>query len=128
MTPALDGHATVLLVRDVAESLAWWRDGLGFETGVYEAEPDHYGYAERDGVHVHVAACFEPAPNSARFPPDMFDLYVWAVDVDAMHAEVVERGVAEILHGPVDQAYGLREFRVRDPNGYVVAFGRRLPG
>jgi hypothetical protein len=42
-----------------------------------------------------------------------------------LNTELVERG-AELLHGPVEQGYGLREIRVRDPHGYVLAFGQRL--
>jgi uncharacterized glyoxalase superfamily protein PhnB len=55
----------------------------------------------------------------------MFDLYVYVDDVDAYHDELVERG-ADVLHGPVNQGYGLREIRVRDPHGYVLAFGKVL--
>lgn len=44
---------------------------------------------------------------------------------DVLHEELVGRG-AELLHGPVNQEYGLREIRVRDPNGYVLAFGTNL--
>jgi hypothetical protein len=55
----------------------------------------------------------------------MFDVYFWVDDVDAIHAELVDRG-ADLLHGPVDQGYGLREFRVQDPDGYILAFGKGL--
>jgi uncharacterized glyoxalase superfamily protein PhnB len=55
----------------------------------------------------------------------MFDIYVYADDVEALHAELAERG-ATLLHEPTDQAYGLREFRVRDPHGYILAFGKVL--
>jgi hypothetical protein len=43
--------------------------------------------------------------------------------VEALHAELLERG-ADLLYGPVDQAYGLREIRARDPHGYILAFGK----
>jgi uncharacterized glyoxalase superfamily protein PhnB len=43
--------------------------------------------------------------------------------VEALHAEFLERG-AEILNAPVDTEYGLREIRVRDSEGYVLAFGK----
>jgi hypothetical protein len=33
--------------------------------------------------------------------------------------------VQDILHPPVQQGYGMYELRVRDPDGYVLAFGRR---
>ena len=52
----------------------------------------------------------------------MFDLYVYVEDVEELHEELAERG-AEILGGPVNTEYGMREFRVRDPEGYILAFG-----
>jgi predicted enzyme related to lactoylglutathione lyase len=125
----LTGHATVLLVEDVRRATDYYRDALGFDVEQYDRIPDHYGYARRDGCHVHFA-CFEGVtarPNSEVVPPDMFDAYFWVDDVEHVYADVVERG-AEVVHGPVDQGYGLREFRVRDPEGYILAFGQRLAG
>lgn len=119
------GHATVLLVEDVRRATDYYRDALGFDVWLYDRLPDHYGYARRDECNVHFA-CFEgarPRPNSEAAPPDMFDAYVWVDAVDALHEELVDRG-AELLQGPVDQAYGFRELRVRDPDGYIVAFGQ----
>jgi len=55
----------------------------------------------------------------------MFDIYVYVEDVEALHDELAERG-ATLLNEPTDQAYGLREFRVRDPHGYILAFGKVL--
>jgi len=120
----LETHATVFLVDDVSRAVAYYRDALGFEIELYRLT-DHYGYARRDGVSIHFAS-FEgagPRPNSVSVPPDMFDAYVYVDDVDGLHEELSGRG-AEIVHGPVSQGYGLREFRVRDPHGYVLAFGR----
>jgi catechol 2,3-dioxygenase-like lactoylglutathione lyase family enzyme len=120
----ITGVATVLLVRDVARALEYYRDKLGFETSAWDLNPPHYGFAERDRCRLHFA-CFDgatPRPNHQEAPPDMFDVYVEVDDVEALHAELVERG-ADLLHGPVDQVYGLREVRVRDPSGYILAFG-----
>jgi catechol 2,3-dioxygenase-like lactoylglutathione lyase family enzyme len=122
----LTGHATVLLVENVGRSTDYYRDALGFETAQWERNPEHYGYANRDGCHLHFAR-FEGGgrarPNHQEVPPDMFDVYLWVDDVDALHEELVGRG-ADLVHGPVDQEYGLRELRVRDPDGYILAFGR----
>jgi catechol 2,3-dioxygenase-like lactoylglutathione lyase family enzyme len=125
----LTGHATVLLVADVGRSTAYYRDVLGFETSRWEVNPEHYGYASRDGCHLHFAR-FDGAqarPNHAEAPPDMFDVYLWVDDVEALHDELAGRGAA-FLHGPVDQAYGFRELRVQDPDGYILAFGEPLSG
>jgi catechol 2,3-dioxygenase-like lactoylglutathione lyase family enzyme len=89
--------------------------------------PEHYGYASREGCHLHFAR-FDGArarPNHEEAPPDMFDVYLWVEDVEALHEELTGRG-AQLLHGPVEQAYGFRELRVRDPDGYILAFGQPL--
>jgi catechol 2,3-dioxygenase-like lactoylglutathione lyase family enzyme len=121
----VEGHATVLLVEDVRRATDYYRDMLGFEVELYANLPDHYGYARRGGCHIHFARFdgAHPRPNSVAAPPDMFDAYVYVDDVEGLHAELVGRR-AEVVHGPVDQGYGLREFRIRDPDGYILAFGQ----
>jgi uncharacterized glyoxalase superfamily protein PhnB len=118
----LTAHATVLYVNDVTRALEYYRDRLGFDVQHYDKIPDHYGYASRDNCHLHFA-CVEgvpPTPNG-----DLFDVYIYVDDVDALYDELRERG-ADLMHQPVEQGYGLREIRVRDPHGYVLAFGKLL--
>lgn len=50
---------------------------------------------------------------------------VWVSDVDAMHARVVAAG-AEATP-PTDKTWGARTTDVRDPEGYLWCFLRRLP-
>ena len=116
----LTAHATVLYVDDVARALAYYRDQLGFEGYAWDVNPSHYGYASRDACHVHFAyvAGVSPTPNG-----DLFDIYIYVDDVDRLHEELVERG-ADVVQAPSEQPYGLREIRVRDPHGYVLAFGK----
>ena len=121
----IESHATVLLVDDVAGQIDRYVRKLGFEGHAWQANPHEYGYVSRDDCHVHFArlSVGRPNPNSELVPPDMFDLYVYVEDVEELHAELAERG-AEILNAPVTTEYGMHEFRVRDPEGYVLAFGK----
>jgi catechol 2,3-dioxygenase-like lactoylglutathione lyase family enzyme len=123
----LESHAPVLLVDDVRRAGDYYRDRLGFEVTYYDRIPSHYAYAARDGVYLHFARFdgAQPRPNSDAAPPDMFDVYIYVDDVEAVHEELVGRG-ANVMHGPVDQGYGVREIRVRDPHGYILAFGKVL--
>ena len=123
----LTAHATVLLDDDVQVAGDYYQDKLGFEVTYFDKNPSHYAYANRGEVWMHFA-CFAdagPEPNSVAVPPDMFDAYVYVDDVDALHAELAERG-AEIIGVVTDTEYGCREFRVRDPDGYILAFGKVL--
>lgn len=114
----LTDAAAVLVVEDVARSLAYYRDKLGFEVHAYEKDPEIYAYASRERCNVHLAHG-HPHPNG------FFDVYVYVDDVDALHEELRGRG-ADILNPPIKTEYGLREIRVRDPDGYVLAFGKLL--
>ncbi|MFL5946209.1 MAG: VOC family protein [Gaiellaceae bacterium] len=121
----IKSHATVLLVDDVDKAFTYYTEQLGFEGYKWDRNPSHYAYVNRDNCWIHFA-CFDgvpPRPNSADVPPDMFDLYVYVEDVEALHEELRGRG-ADILFAPLDTEYGLREIRVRDPFGYILAFGR----
>ena len=110
----LESHATVLQVPDVQAALAWFRDALGFEASSYE-DGSQYGYAQRDGVSFHVS----------RPDAELWSAYLYTDDVDALHAELVERGT-EILQAPTDKGYGVRDVIVRAPGGHVLAIGQLL--
>jgi predicted enzyme related to lactoylglutathione lyase len=125
LSSAIRHHATVLLVEDLDRAFVYYRDRLGFDGHKWERNPRHYAYVSRGDTYVHLA-CFggvAPRPHREVVPPDMFDLYIYVEDVEALHAEFVERG-ADILNAPVDTEYGLREIRVRESEGHVLAFGK----
>jgi uncharacterized glyoxalase superfamily protein PhnB len=118
------GLAPVLLAPDVAEAIGYYRDVLGFEATPYEVEPTAYGYAWRDGCNIHIAHADHCRPNSD-LVVDLFDVYVWVDDVDAVHRDLVERG-ANVIHPPIEREYRQREIRVRDLNGYILGIGQPL--
>jgi catechol 2,3-dioxygenase-like lactoylglutathione lyase family enzyme len=116
------GLAPVLLVADVAAALAWYRDVLGCETEPWHGEPSDYGYVTRDGCSIHLARGEPPLSHEGRGP---FDVYLWVDDVDALHSQLVARG-ADVLHGPTERPWRMREIRVRDLDGHVLGIGQPL--
>ena len=58
-------------------------------------------------------------PSSARRRE--VDLYVYAEDVDGLHATLEDR--VDIVEGPHDTFYGMRELIVRDLNRFWITFG-----
>jgi uncharacterized glyoxalase superfamily protein PhnB len=113
----LVGSATVFTVRDIASSLAYYRDALGFDVAFEYGEPTYYVGLCRDDVALHLRAARDPAwvaGNSA--------LCVFVDDVDALHAELAARG-ARVVKPPQDYAYGMRDFDVTDLDGNQLIFG-----
>ncbi len=53
------------------------------------------------------------------------DLYVDAADVDQLFSTLRHR--AEVVEEVHDTDYGMREFIIRDPNGFWITFGQDRP-
>ena len=54
---------------------------------------------------------------------ETFDAYIWVSDVDKLATELRAKK-ANIIEGPINRIYRMRELLVRDCNGYVLAFGQ----
>jgi len=127
MTPAITSIAPFFIVRDVAPTLAFYRERLGFEVA-YLAPPEDpfFAIVRRDGVELFVKAIAEdvpPLPNWRRHPWAAWDAFVHAPDPDGLAAELASRGVS--FRKPLeDTKDNLRGFEVEDPDGYVLFFGR----
>ena len=122
----ITGISPVLLVADLDRSVRYFSDRLGFECEVY-GEPPNFATASRDDDAVLLALADSPeqiVPNW-KIVDKMWDVYIRVDDVDAVYAEVQERG-AGIDYTIYDAPHGFREFGVQDPDGHDIAFGRRI--
>jgi len=115
-----------LTVRDVDASLYWYQalgfavelEGLRDEDGLQWVSLTHSGRT----VWLLRAAL-------ADFPADALprtSFYLEVPDVDALHARLAEQGLA-VERAPESQWYGLREFKLRDPDGYRWVLNHPLP-
>ena len=112
--------APYFLVPDVFATAEYYRDALGFAFEQFWGEPPRFVML-RSAVELGADVA---RPNHARVRHS-FDTYVWVADVDALHAELAQRG-AKILYAPCTQPHDCREFEVEDPNGYRICFGQDL--
>jgi catechol 2,3-dioxygenase-like lactoylglutathione lyase family enzyme len=125
--PTLTHVAPFFIVRDVASSVAFYRERLGFEVtfAAPEDEP-FFAILGRDNVRIMLKAILpdiHPLPNSSQHPWARWDAFIHTPDPDALAGEFISRGVT--MHAPLaDTADQLRGFEVQDPNGYVLFFGR----
>ncbi|MEM9177165.1 MAG: VOC family protein [Myxococcota bacterium] len=122
------GLQPVFQVRDVAASLAWYRDKLGFTIDFVEGDPPVHARIVGDPTYaaptVHLR--FEPL-QSERAP--FAGAEVWLhVDhsIDVLYDRYLERGVKIVL--PIeDKPWGLRQFVVEDPDGYRLVIAAETP-
>jgi catechol 2,3-dioxygenase-like lactoylglutathione lyase family enzyme len=110
----------VLDCSDMAASLAFWRDKLGFDASTW-GEPPTFAIVQRGTVSVALALL----PKDKVAVSRNWAAYLYVKDVDALYAEYADLGV-EIPHPPETRPYNCREFVVDDPDGHVIAFGQVL--
>ena len=117
--PTLSHIAPVLRVKEMARSLAFYRERLGFELDfLYEGS---YGSVYRDGCHVHLQCGAPIERDQALFERnEHLDACIVVHDAQALFRSLQANGVAFTV--PLRQMpYGF-EFYVRDPDGYVLGF------
>jgi catechol 2,3-dioxygenase-like lactoylglutathione lyase family enzyme len=115
--PMMAGSATVFVVSDIAASLAYYCDAIGFEVTFEYGQPLSYACLCRDEVGLHLLA----AAVTKRLP-GQGGLCIFVRDVDQIYAEVSARG-ARLLNRPEDRDYGMRDFDVVDADGNQLTFG-----
>jgi len=111
------GSTTVFTVTNVMESLAYYRDKLGFDVAFEYGNPTFYIGLCSGEVTLHLISASQ-TPRQ----PGHGAVSIFVDDVDALHADLVKRG-AKILKEPKDYDYGLRDFDVADLDGNMIFFG-----
>lgn len=119
--------ASYFLVDDVFATAEFYRDVLGFTFDEFFGVPPSFVMVQRDDVNIMFRQVRPPRTPVARpnrtIMDETFDAYVYVSNVDQLAAELRAKK-ADIVEGPVDRIYDMRELLVRDCNGYVIAFGQ----
>ena len=118
---AFNGVTPFLKTNDLARTIRFYVDLLGF---VVDSQwpADNPTDCILDNGQVHLAFGTDP---QNRYPAPALSGQLW-IDVDnvlALHARLV--GKVPIEWGPEVYGYGRREFAIKDPNGYLLAFSER---
>ncbi len=123
------GSAPILLVADVQKSAAYYRDELGFTYDRFWGDPPCFCMPRRDGHIVMLSQVDDPKHIVPHYKvvPNMWNVYFWVDDVEAIYAELKEQG-ATIDYELGIKEYGVKEFGVQDLDGYDIAFGQDLEG
>jgi uncharacterized glyoxalase superfamily protein PhnB len=108
----------ILCVRDFAEAMQYYTEKLLFEKLWAWGDPPTFG-AVRLGK-VEIFFCLGDQGN-----PGMW-LSIFVADVDQYLERIKQLG-AEVIYGPVDEPWGVREIHVRDPNQHMIRFGHGIP-
>ena len=101
-------------VHDMEQALAFYGQ-LGFQTSLYD---EQFGFAERDGVTLHLQYFSEPPEGHAV-------CWIEVTNSEALYQQYVLTGA--VCSPLSDRPWGFKEFCIRDPFGNLVLFDERLP-
>jgi len=122
----MDRVVPYFLVDDVFATAEFYRDVLGFTFDQFFGVPPSFVIVKRDDIRIMFRQVRPARPPVARPNPSVmqetYDAYIHVSHIDRLASELRKRK-ADILEGPVDRSYRMREILVRDCNGYVLAFG-----
>jgi len=112
----------VIFVTNVKASAEFFKNTLGFSIDFLHGKPPFYGSVSRDGACVHLKFVHEPVLTVGA--QDQNGLIVAFIEVDnvkALYAEYLAAG-AIFDQKLKEQAWGGRDFVVRDPDGNGICF------
>jgi uncharacterized glyoxalase superfamily protein PhnB len=111
-------HHPTLSVADLRAALDFYTNTLGFQRGFTWGDPPTLAGVELGGVSIHLAQG-TPSPKGC-------SVYFVVGDADELFEYQRDNG-ADIVTQPADRPWGLRDYKIRDRDGYELTFGHRLP-
>ena len=107
-------------VPDVRATVEWY-ESIGFDVvAKYGNESDGLGFAIVSFGEGQVMFSQDGEPSSKRRRE--VDLYVYTEDVDEVYARLKDR--VDVVEGPHNTFYGMREVIIRDFNRFWITFGQ----
>jgi uncharacterized glyoxalase superfamily protein PhnB len=119
-----------LLVASVERSLAFYVETLGFARGMTVPDASPFVFAAVTSGDVEIffndaAAAVKEYPAFAGKPIGATGtMFIELEGVDALHERI--KSSVTITMPLVTQFYGMREFAILDPDGYVITFAERV--
>jgi uncharacterized glyoxalase superfamily protein PhnB len=109
----------MLEVTDMDETIGFYHDVLGFECA-NRVE----GWAVLPNCGVEIMICLPNAHTPFDKPRFTGSLYMKLDDVDALWQQVKDK--TTVVYPLENFFYGMREFAIRDNNGYCLQFGTEI--
>ncbi|NNE98898.1 MAG: bleomycin resistance family protein [Pyrinomonadaceae bacterium] len=118
----LRGLVPMLETADLRESIKYYTDILGFECqGVYP-ESGEPCWASLTKDKIVIMLTIRNTKSNIENPTMTGTLYLYPDNVDQAWEELKDK--AEVSYEIEDFEYGMREFGIIDPNGYLLQFGQ----
>ena len=119
----LSSLAACFPVADISKTIRWYEEQLGFTGDPFpSAEPYVFAILRRNDVEIMLQRIdgYEKPDLYHRRDGGVWDAYISVEGVRDLYESV--QGEATIVKPLCLQPYGNWEFKIKDPNGYVLVF------
>ncbi|MBT34119.1 MAG: glyoxalase [Thalassobius sp.] len=113
--------ACILPVSHIDEAIVFYTEKLGFHLNFTWNEPIDYAILKKGEVNIHLSRR-KDAPK----PDSMYSsIYIFVHDAEMVYNNFKSKGVT-IVSPLCETDYGMKEFDIKDTEGYVLSFGESL--
>ena len=120
-------QAPILFASDLAKTIGYWNDKVGFQSRNFVGEPPEFAILGRDSTFVMLKQA--PAGHAIvpywKIAESLWNAYFWIDDARALFTELKGRG-AKIDYELCQQPYNVLEFGIQDLDGQDIGFGQEL--
>lgn len=116
----LSHSAPIFPVNNPVEAAEYYQDVLGFRISFKWGSPPSYVVVNRDeAVSIHLVK------KEGQFQPSQHQvsLLVFSHHIDTLYEEYQKSG-AKIISPIADRDYGMRDFDIKDPYGFILSFAQ----
>ncbi|MCA1578772.1 MAG: hypothetical protein LC794_15570 [Acidobacteria bacterium] len=107
-------------VPDVRATVAWY-ESIGFTTGATYGDDTGENFSFAIMSFGDTEVMFNTGGERSDKRRREVDLYVYTDDIDELHESLKQR--VDVVEGPHDTFYGMRELIIRDVNRFWITFG-----
>jgi uncharacterized glyoxalase superfamily protein PhnB len=104
-----------LPVRNLRETIQYYKDKLGFQGEWFWGDPPTDAGCQRNELSI----LFNQNPEFSERVKGL-ELVMFVDDVDGIYSELKNKSGVEIASPIKDEPWGIREFTVKDINGYLL--------
>jgi len=115
----LENVRPMLAVTNIDETIRFYRDVLGFAC---VNQMDGWAALSRDNVELMIS--LPNAHEPFEKPTLTGSIYFNTSDVDALWEQIKDK--VSVVYPIENFFYGMREFAIRDNNGYILQFGQEI--
>lgn len=125
--PRITKTRLVFLVPDLAQSIPFWTDRLGFETIFHSTThgAPEFVVLHKDGVEIVIQTRESGRQDGSALEPASIESgTVLYLEVDSLPKALARLGGAEVVMPLRRTGYGAAEIAVRLPGGHIVCFSQ----